>query len=144
MAFERKKSTPEQKAEGRKKAARNRHGLSCNELPKGCTHLELKSNVIRRNLEQAVLELKGKISLTDAAHINSAIRWERHAGVTAWHLKKNADGLSGPDFLKFSHAIARASSERDRAIRMLNLEPTDDATQWADLTDTDGDSDDDT
>ena len=99
-----------------------RHGLRGGKLPKGCQHIENAVNSLRRQVEAALLEAKGAINITDAAAINSVLKWERHGLLAAHWLRKEGDKLSVSDRLKFSEAIARASDNRDKALRQLDLE----------------------
>ena len=99
-----------------------RHGLKGGKLPKGCQYIEHRVNALRRQVEEAVLDVKGEITLVDAAMVNSILKWERH-GLLAQHwLRHEADKLSASDRLRFSEAIARASDNRDRAIKALGLD----------------------
>jgi hypothetical protein len=99
-----------------------RHGLRAGKLPPRLQYIEHRINDFRRQLEDAVSERKGEVSIIDAAGINSACKWERH-GLLAQHwLRKEADNLSAGDRLKFSEAIAKASDARDKNIRSLGLD----------------------
>lgn len=97
-----------------------RHGLRGSQLPKGCSGIARAMSIFRGIVEKAVLATKGEITLMDAATINSAYRWERHAALCERWLREK--DLSHADKLAFSREIARASSERDRCLRLLNLE----------------------
>jgi hypothetical protein len=79
-------------------------------------------NGFRRTLEDHVLEVKGEVSLTDAACIQTIIRWERHAALAQRWLVKAGDTLKAVERLHFSREIARASTERDRCIGLLELD----------------------
>ena len=67
-----------------------RHGLTAGSLPAGCTYIRRESNRLRCALEDAVIELRGEVGLADAAAINSAVRWERHAMLAQRWLRKLA------------------------------------------------------
>lgn len=99
-----------------------RHGLRAGNLPKGLRWVEHRVNGFRRIVEEAVIELKGRISLTDAAAINTAIRWERHAILAGAWLRKACDTMNHDQRLKYSEAVAKASDARDRHIRSLGLD----------------------
>jgi hypothetical protein len=73
-------------------------------------------------MEAAIIAAKGEINIVDAAAINSILKWERHGLLAAHWLRHEADKLSTWDRLRFSEAIARASDNRDRNIRMLGLD----------------------
>jgi hypothetical protein len=99
-----------------------RHGMRGGQLPPGCKYIEHRVNSLRRQVETAVIALKKEISITDAAAINSILKWERHGLLAAHWLRKEADKLSASDRLRFSEAIAKASDQRDRNIRLLGLD----------------------
>jgi hypothetical protein len=99
-----------------------RHGMKGNKLPKGCAYIENRVNSLRRQVEAALIEAKGAINIVDAAAVNSILKWEKHGLLAAHWLRKEADKLSAGDRLKFSEAIAKASDNRDRNIRLLGLD----------------------
>jgi len=109
---------------------RLRHGLRSGTLPARLRYVEHACNALRRNLESATLELKGQIDISDAAAINSAMKWEMHGMLSRHWLRTQIDDLSPADRLRFSEAIAKASDSRDRAIRLLSLDKAPDAP-WA-------------
>jgi hypothetical protein len=99
-----------------------RHGLKASQLPTGCKYIEVRLNSFRRQLEDGVLAAKGAVSMVDAACIQTCMRWERHAALAQRWLVKAGDSLKPVERLKFSEAIAKASSERDRALQALKIE----------------------
>ncbi|QDT39229.1 hypothetical protein [Stratiformator vulcanicus] len=99
-----------------------RHGLKAGKLPKNAAYIEVQINKLRRQIEDAVVGLKGEISLMDAAAIQTAIKWERHGALALRWLNKEADVLKPTERLQFSREIARASTERDKAIKELGLD----------------------
>lgn len=101
-----------------------RHGMLAGKLPKKLEWVEKKANAFRRRLEAAVEASRGEegISLTDAAVINTATKWERHAMLAQYWLREQEATLSAGDRLRFSEAIAKASDNRDRNIRSLGLD----------------------
>ena len=117
-------SRPPNVKAGAPKGNRNaiRHGLKASKLPAGCAYIEVRINDIRRRLEDAVIECKGKVSITDAATIQTCIRWERHAALAQRWLNKQFNKLKPAQQLYFSREIARASSERDKALADLGLD----------------------
>ena len=99
-----------------------RHFMVSGKLPAKLRYIEYRINHFRRNLETAVTEAKGEVSIVDAAAINSAAKWERH-GLLAQHwLRNEAENLSASDRLRFSEAIAKASDKRDANLRALGLD----------------------
>ncbi len=111
---------------GAPKGNRNalRHGLRCGMVPSKAKYVEHAVNALRRTLETALLELKGDVSISDAAAINSACKWEMHGQLSRYWLRHGIDKLSSMERLKFSEAIAKASDARDKAIRLLELDKT--------------------
>jgi hypothetical protein len=99
-----------------------RHGLRAGQLPKDAKYIEYRLNAFRRTLEQAVLVIKGEVSIPDAATIQTALRWERHGCLAQRWLNKKYAELKPTDLLQFSREIARASTERDKALAMLKLD----------------------
>lgn len=98
------------------------HGIHAGVLPPGCGPIAKRLAKFRSVLEAAVVEAKGEIGLYDAAAINSAERWERHAQLAARWLKVEAKSLTPDQRLAFSRDVARASSERDKCLRALGLD----------------------
>jgi hypothetical protein len=98
-----------------------RHGLKSGKLPAGCQYVENRLNAFRRQLEDQILALRGEITLLDAANIQTAIRWERHGCLAQLWLRMAGTKLKPMDQLNFSREIARASTERDRALERLSL-----------------------
>jgi hypothetical protein len=96
-----------------------RHGLTSGRLPKGCKHIVRYVATLRRELESAVVQAHGEIDLTSAAYISSAVRWERHALLAQRWLCEGE--LDADQRLNHSREIARASTERDRCIKALNI-----------------------
>lgn len=98
-----------------------RHGLRAGKLPKDAKYIEYQVNILRRQVEDAVLAAKGEVSLMDAANIQTACKWERHGALALRWLRIEADKLKPLERLHFSREIARASSERDKAISAIGL-----------------------
>ena len=99
-----------------------RHGMKAGKLPKGCEYVEIRLNTFRRTLEDAVVLAKGEVSLMDAAAINTAVKWERHSMLAQRWLRLKAEELSPADLLRFSEALAKGSTNRDKALATLNLD----------------------
>src|SRR5262245_27058537 len=109
---------------------RLRHGLKAGQLPADAKYIEYRMNNFRRQLEAAVLEAKGEISLSDAATVQTALRWERHGCLAQRWLTKQYDELKPEQRLTFSREVARASAERDKAIAALCLSDKDNRPPW--------------
>lgn len=118
---------------GGQKGNRNhiRHGLNAGKLPKGCQYIENALNHFRRQVEDVVLENKGSITLQDAASIQTALKWERHGALALRWLNKQGDKLKPMESLAFSREIARASTERDKALNSLGLSRDTVKDAWA-------------
>jgi hypothetical protein len=99
-----------------------RHGLRGGALPADAKYIENRLNGFRRQLEDAVAERTGEVSIPDAAAIQTALRWERHAALAQRWLTKEYDDMKPEQRLHFSREIARASTERDKAIAALRLD----------------------
>jgi hypothetical protein len=72
-------------------------------------------------MEKAVLAGGGQLGVVEAAFIQTALRWERHAQLAQRWLRKEASSLSATERLNYSQAIAQASSNRDRCLERLGL-----------------------
>lgn len=99
-----------------------RHGLQASKLPPNCMYIENRLNKFRRELEDRVITARGQVTMTDAAHIQSALRWERHSALCARWLRIEGQELKPADRLQFSREVARSSSERDKSIKALDLD----------------------
>jgi hypothetical protein len=110
-----------------------RHGLKAGKLPSDAKYIEVRLNIFRRNLEAAVMDSKGEVSIPDAASIQTAMRWERHAALAQRWLTKSYDELKPQERLSFSREIAKASTERDKALRELGLGKTQTQDLWSDI-----------
>jgi hypothetical protein len=78
----------------------------------------------RRDLEAAVVERHGEVSLMRAAVINSASRHETIAQLAGRMLKLAGDEVKTETKLAILDRIGRATDARDRCIRALDLEAT--------------------
>jgi len=109
---------------GPRKGNRNnmRHGLRAGKLPVDCQHVEIQCNMLRRQLEDAVIAARGEVNLVDAANIQTALKWERHGALALRWLRVSGDKLKPVEQLTFSREIARASTERDKALAALKLD----------------------
>ncbi len=99
-----------------------RHGLLSGKMPKGCQYVENRMNSFRRQLEAEVIVVHGSVSIVQAASINTAVKWERHGMLAQRWLRLECDDLKPADKLAFSREIAKASTERDKALAQLGLD----------------------
>ncbi|MBI1900919.1 MAG: hypothetical protein HYS13_07380, partial [Planctomycetia bacterium] len=97
-----------------------RHGLTCAALPKGAGHVRVVTLNLRREIENAIMEARGEVSLYDACIVQTAVRWERVALLASLWLRREAM-LTPDQRLNFSREVARASGERDKCLRLLGL-----------------------
>lgn len=79
---------------------------------------------LRKHLEAAVDDVYGTVDLTRASLINSCLRHEMVASLSARWLREEGDRLPVSDRLALVRGIASASDSRDKAIRQLGLERT--------------------
>lgn len=103
------------------------HGLHGSALPKDARRLASRLSAFRRSLCEAVEARAGSIDLHAAATIDSAAQWQRHALLAARWLRLQHDDLEPDQRLAFSREVAKASTERDRCIRLLKLDQPADA-----------------
>lgn len=99
-----------------------RHGLKSSKLPARLQWAERRTNAFRKIVEEAVLTTYGEITLTQAATINTMIRWERLAILAGYWLSKELDNLNPDQRLKHAEYIAKASDNRDKCIKALGLD----------------------
>lgn len=109
-----------------------RHGLMAGRLPKGAGYVRRETDQLRTLIENAVAAANGgEISLNDAACIQTAIRWERHALLAQRWLRLEAETLTPDQRLAFSRDVARASAERDKCLKSLGLDVRPGSDPWA-------------
>jgi len=111
-----------------------RHGLTLSKLPYNCKYIETHVNKLRKQLEDQVIDVKGEISITDAANIQTVCKWERHGKLCERWLRKEGDKLKPSERIQYSKEIADASTKRDKAIKALNLDQERDCSPWEALT----------
>ena len=99
-----------------------RHGLVAGMLPPNCRYIENRLNRFRRLLEAQVIAVHGSVSLTHAAHIQTSLRHERHSMLCQRWLRLEEQNLKASDKIAFSRELAKASTERDKALKELNLD----------------------
>jgi hypothetical protein len=97
-------------------------GLCAGKLPPGCAYVKRLAAQLQHVLEAEVLDARGEVGVYEAAVIQSAVRWEKHALLSQRWLRQASDTLTPEQRLAFSREVARASSERDRCLERLGLE----------------------
>jgi len=108
-----------------------RHGLAAGRLPKGCAYITRAVTRFRAGIEAAMVAAGLPIGVVEAATIQTAVRWERHALLCQRWLR--TEELDADQKLAFSRDLARASSERDKCLRLLGLNHRLAADPWATL-----------
>lgn len=107
-----------------------RHGLTAGKLPLNCAYIENLCNRLRRQLEDSVMQQRGEVTLADADSIQTAVKWERHGALALRWLRVKGDELKPTESLTFSREIAKASTERDKAIIALRLHDDSRSMPW--------------
>lgn len=122
-----------------------RYSLAAGEVGDACKSQKNSADTFRQHLEDAVLlatggeadvrivenekgEKKtvmtitgGQITLTAAAIIESATKWQRHGRLATKWLNEQYETLTPEQRLSFSREAAKASESRDKCIRALGL-----------------------
>lgn len=100
-----------------------RQRLALGKLPTSLARCERAANAFRRALEDAVELAHGRIEFAAALSINTAARWERHSLLAMRWLREHGERMDDAQRLAYSREIARASTERDKAVERLKLQP---------------------
>ena len=103
------------------------HGLrmALAKSPAGCHYIDVAVNAMRNALEALCLEVRGTLGTFERLCIHSACRWEKHSQLASRWLRLGEGDLSAADRLAYSREAARASSERDKSLKMLGLDKRD-------------------
>src|SRR5262245_7692473 len=101
------------------------HGMTLGAMPSGCGYVAARTKQLRTALQNAVMALKGEVSIVDAAAINTATRAERLAMLAQRWLRLNCDVMGHDARLAYAREVVKASETRDRAIRALKLDVSD-------------------
>lgn len=110
---------------GNLNAARNggrMYRMTVGELPKEMWRIKSTVRRYRRDLEQAVIERCGEVSVAMAHTIDLAVASEQHNMVCRWLLNQKLDGMSVSDIVTCSREMMRAKETRNRAVRELQLD----------------------
>ncbi len=75
----------------------------------------------RRGLEQAVVDIKGEVSLLDAHLIDEASGAEVHASVCRWLLRTRLEKMSTSDIARCSEQIMKSRTVRNKAVQAIGL-----------------------
>jgi hypothetical protein len=108
-----------------------RHGLRSNRSPADAAFIDVATDGLRRNVEDALIATKRSVSLSDAFVVNSIVRHESRAQKIA-HYLRSADGLklSIMERCQLLAQLSDATDRRDRAVRLLNLDSDSQLKPW--------------
>ena len=105
---------------------RTTHGtrgfLSLGSLPKGASYIRRLMGLLRSELETAVQNTFGQITLEQAALIQSACRHEGVALLWQRWLRQRMAQLKASTLLQITKQISSSTDLRDRAIRALKID----------------------
>lgn len=129
MHSRRAHGSPPKQQRGGQPANQNamKHGLrsaNVGSLPTGCGWIKTVVNEIRRVLEDAISERDGIVNDYQRCIIQTACRWEQHSLLAQRWLRENYVRLDHSDRLAYSREIAKASAERDKCLKELELHKT--------------------
>lgn len=91
-------------------------------MPKALAKPGRAALAYRRNLEAAVLEIKGEVNLVDAHEIDLATGAELHQAVCRYLIREKIETMPPSDLLKCSEGMLKAKERRNLAIRRLGLD----------------------
>jgi hypothetical protein len=106
--------------------------LTTGKLPN--SYVKKQLGKLRRQLESAVVESHGELSLYHSALIQSCARHEARAELLNRYLS-NEKNLSLSDRMNLLAQISAATDSRDKALKALGLDRTNDSDPWAGLLD---------
>ncbi len=96
--------------------------LTVGELPTKLHSVKVEARKYRRGLEDAVLDVRGEVSVMDAHRIDTAAGATMHVGVCRWLLRQKLSSMETGDILACSREMLRAKESRDRAVKALGLD----------------------
>ncbi len=91
-------------------------------LPPQYVHAERLARQYRRQIEQAVIDQKGEVSLSDAHWIDAAAGHEAHASIMRQILRQKVETLQPGDVVRISESISRARESRNKCFDRLGLD----------------------
>ena len=92
------------------------------ELPKPMERVTRTIRKYRRHLETTVEDVHGEISDSHAHLIDEAATCEQTVGVSRWLLRTKLDSMTVPDVLACLREIRQAKGQRNRAVRLLEID----------------------
>ena len=96
--------------------------LTVGELPSKMIAVKREGRAYRREMEAAVVAIKGEIGITDAHLIDTASAAVIQAGVCRWLLRNRIDTMNTSDIRGCQTDIVKAKERRDAAVRALGLD----------------------
>ena len=104
------------------KTGTNVRRLTVGELPSKMIAVKREGRAYRRELEAAVVAVKGSIGITDAHLIDTASAAVIQAGVCRWLLRNKLETMTTADIRGCQADIVKAKERRDSAVRQLGLD----------------------
>jgi hypothetical protein len=101
-----------------------RHGLRSQRLGRKLEYIARQTIIFRRHVETAVLSARGEIGVFDAAVVQTSCEWLCYALKVKRLLRLNDDTLNSDQKVAYGKEVARAMSERDKALKMLGIHST--------------------
>ena len=90
-------------------------------LPSVMSRQMMTARVYRRDLESAVLDIKGRVDTLDAHLIDQAAGAMIHSSVCYWLLREKLTEMDSSDILRCSESLMKSREVRNRAVERLNL-----------------------
>jgi hypothetical protein len=94
-------------------------------LPKGASYIRRLTAALRREVENAVREKLGEISLYHSALAQAAARHECRALLCQRWLRLHSDTMTHTERLSYLDAIGRATDARNRSLKEIGLDRKD-------------------
>lgn len=91
-------------------------------LPRELLGTQREARAYRRDLESAVIAAKGNISVPDGHLIDTAAAATLHCSVCRWLLRTKIKTMKPADILNCTGAMVKAKTQRDAAVRALELD----------------------
>jgi hypothetical protein len=108
-----------------------RFGLIVSRLPEGCSYIKRALHRLRSGLEGSVSDVRGEVSICDAATIFRAVQCARHLMLCSrWLHVENS--LTIDQRISLSRDVASGAEKLDKAIRSLAIQDVD---KWSRLFD---------
>ena len=96
--------------------------LALGELPPKLSRVTRYSRLYRAQLEEAVCQSHGEVTLTQAHLVDSAAGWQQALGVLRWLMREKLAEMSVADIRECVKAMAAARDARNRAVMALDLD----------------------